>query len=215
MIIRKAAHPQMIRWKEYVISNPHPHLFLSRPPAAGWNLVRSRAGNGTWEVQSVSDLNEAAGLLTDGDDIVLGLPVNAVLAQRLRLPTVDPTEFGGMVRIQVEKTLPYPPEEVTSDFELIEQGENESVISSIAVHNAKLAELAAPLLKRGFIPRQVTVYAAQRAASHAASGRALFIYPRRRKARLRDQRERQDQLHPHPRWQRSRSNCSAICRSWP
>ncbi len=139
-------------------------------------MVRSRAANGTWDVQSVADLNEAAGLLLEGDDIVFALPVNAVLAQRLRLPTSDPTEFGGMVRLQVEKAFPYPPEEVTSDFELIEQGENESVISSVAVHNAKLAELAGPLLKRGFIPRQVTVYAAQRAASRAASGRALIIY---------------------------------------
>jgi len=82
-----------------------------------------------------------------------------------------------MVRLQVEKAFPYPPEEVTSDFEVIEQTENESVISSVAVHNAKLTELASPLLNRGHIPRQVTVYAAQRAASHAATGRALIIYP--------------------------------------
>ncbi len=82
-----------------------------------------------------------------------------------------------MVRIQVEKTLPYPPEEVTSDYEVIEQGETDSVVSAIAVHNQKLMELAGPLLNRGHIPRQVTVYAAQRAASHAAGGRALFIYP--------------------------------------
>ena len=81
-----------------------------------------------------------------------------------------------MVRLQVEKAFPYPPEEVTSDFEVIEQTENESVISSVAVHNAKLTELASPLLNRGYIPRQVTVYAAQRAASHAATGRALIIY---------------------------------------
>lgn len=139
--------------------------------------MRARDGNGTWDVRAVRDLTEAAGLLAVGDDIVLGLPIDAVLAQRLRLPTVDPAEFGEMVRIQVEKTLPYPPEEVTSDYEIIEQGENESVVSAIAVHNQKLTELAGPLLSRGLIPRQVTVYAAQRAASHAASGRALFIYP--------------------------------------
>ncbi len=139
-------------------------------------MVRSRAPTGTWDVRSAADLNEASGLLNEGDDIVFALPVNVILAQRLRLPTTDPTEFGGMVRLQVEKAFPYPPEEVTSDFELIEQGENESVVSSIAVHNAKLAELAGPLLKRGFIPRQVTVYAAQRAASNAASGNALIIY---------------------------------------
>ena len=140
-------------------------------------MIRQRGANGTWDVRNVGDLNEAAGLLETGDDIVFGLPVNAILAQRLRLPTVDPSEFGEMVRLQVEKAFPYPPEEVTSDFEVIEQTENESVISSVAVHNAKLTELASPLLNRGHIPRQVTVYAAQRAASHAATGRALIIYP--------------------------------------
>lgn len=139
--------------------------------------MRARDGNGTWDVRPVRDLTEAAGLLAAGDNIVLGLPIDAVLAQRLRLPTVDPAEFGEMVRIQVEKTLPYPPEEVTSDFEIIEQGETDSVVSAIAVHNQKLTELAGPLLTRGIIPSQVTVYAAQRAASHAQSGRALFIYP--------------------------------------
>jgi hypothetical protein len=127
-------------------------------------------------VRSVADLNEAAGLLNTGDDIVLGLPVSAILAQRLRLPTVDPSEFSEMVRLQVEKSFPYPPEEVTSDFEVIEQAENDSVVSSIAVHNPRLTELAAPLVNRGHIPRQVTVYAAQRAASRAAHGRALIIY---------------------------------------
>ena len=102
--------------------------------------------------------------------------MNAIIAQRLRLPTADAAEFEGMVRLQVEKSFPYPPEEVTSDFEVIERGESESVVSSVAVHNARLDELAGPLLKSGHIPRQVTVYAAQRAASHAARGRALIIY---------------------------------------
>ncbi|MGI8890794.1 MAG: hypothetical protein ACR2G0_08445 [Chthoniobacterales bacterium] len=124
----------------------------------------------------MADLHEAAGLLGSTDEIVLGLPVKAVLAQRLRLPTVDPAEFGGMVQLQVEKSFPYPPEEVTSDFQLIEQSETESIVSAIAVHNPRLIEMASPLLNRGYIPHQVTVYAAQRAASHAASGRALLIY---------------------------------------
>jgi len=66
---------------------------------------------------------------------------------------------------------------VTTDFELIEQNETESVISAIVVRNERLAEIAAPLLNKGIIPRQVTVYAAQRATTHAPEGRALFIYP--------------------------------------
>jgi hypothetical protein len=122
-------------------------------------------------------LDEAVPLLKAEDDLVLSLPVAAVLAQRFRLPTVDPAEFPEMVRIQIEKALPFSPEEVTTDFELIEQNETESVISVVAVRNERLAEIAAPLLESGLIPRQITVYAAQRASTHAPEGRALLIYP--------------------------------------
>ena len=139
--------------------------------------MRAHNGNGSWDVRAVSDLHEAAGLLSSTDEVILGLPIDAVLAQRLRLPTVDPSEFGEMVRIQIEKTLPFPPEEVTSDYEVIDQTETDSIVSAIAVHNQRLTELAGPLLSSGHIPRQVTVYARQRAASHAADGRALLIYP--------------------------------------
>src|SRR6266536_2794572 len=125
----------------------------------------------------IQTLQEAVPLLTAQDDLVLGLPIAAVLAQRFRLPTVDPAEFPEMVRIQIEKALPFSPDEVTTDFELIEQNETESIISAVAVRNAQLAEIAAPLLEGGYIPRQVTVYAAQRASTYAPQGNALFIYP--------------------------------------
>jgi len=125
----------------------------------------------------LQSLDEAASLISAQDNVVLSLPVAAVLAQRFRLPTVDPAEFPEMVRIQIEKAIPFSPEEVTTDFELIEQNENESVISAVAVRNTQLAEIAAPLLDKGIIPRQVTVYAAQRATTHAPEGRALLIYP--------------------------------------
>jgi hypothetical protein len=140
-------------------------------------MMRSGDRNGAWEVRTLRTLDEAVPLLTIEDDIVLGLPISAVLAQRFRLPTVDPAEFSEMVRIQIEKALPFSPDEVTTDFEVIEQTETDSVVSAVAVRNDQLAELAAPLLKAGFIPRQVTVYAAQRAATHAPKGSSLLIYP--------------------------------------
>jgi hypothetical protein len=82
-----------------------------------------------------------------------------------------------MVRLQIEKGLPFSADEVTTDFEVIEQNETESVVSAVAVRNDRLTEIAAPLVDRGFIPRQVTVYASQRAHTHAPEGRALLIYP--------------------------------------
>ena len=82
-----------------------------------------------------------------------------------------------MIRIQIEKLLPFAADEVTTDFELIKQNENESVVSAVAVRNEQLAEMASPLLEHGYIPRQVTVYAAQRASTHAPKGNAVLIYP--------------------------------------
>jgi hypothetical protein len=122
-------------------------------------------------------LEEAVPLLSATDNFVLGLPVSAVLAQRFRLPSVDPAEFPEMIRIQIEKLLPFAADEVTTDFEVIEQNESESVVSTVAIRNERLAELASPLLERGYIPRQVTVYAAQRASTHAPNGNAVLIYP--------------------------------------
>jgi hypothetical protein len=122
-------------------------------------------------------LEEAVSLLAATDDFVLGLPVSAVLAQRFRLPSVDPAEFPEMLRIQIEKLLPFSADEVTTDFELIEQNESESVVSAVAIRNQQLAEMASPLLERGYIPRQITVYAAQRASTHAPNGSAVLIYP--------------------------------------
>jgi hypothetical protein len=122
-------------------------------------------------------LEEAGSLLAATDDFVLGLPVSAVLAQRFRLPSVDPAEFPEMLRIQIEKLLPFSADEVTTDFELIEQNESESVVSAVAIRNDQLAEMASPLLERGYIPRQITVYAAQRASTHAPNGSAVLIYP--------------------------------------
>ena len=159
-----------------MVAAPAKPVFIT-PTAHGWNLLRARGGNGAWDVRLLRSLDEVVPLVSAQDDIVLSLPVTAVLAQRFRLPTVDPAEFPEMVRIQIEKALPFSPEEVTADFELIEQNETESVISAVAVRNERLAEIAAPLLEKGIIPRQVTVYAAQRATTHAPEGRALLIYP--------------------------------------
>jgi hypothetical protein len=147
------------------------------PAAQGWDLVRFGEHNKVWEVRAVGSVEEAAQLLQPGDDIVLALPIDLVLAQRMRLPTTDPGEFVEMVRIQVEKAMPYSPEEMTTDSEVISQDEEGSVISAVAVHNEKLNELAAPLINRGLIPSQVTVYAGHRAATHSPEGTSLFIYP--------------------------------------
>ena len=148
-----------------------------RNEGASEAAARPTEQNGSWTVRKLQTLEEAVPLLSASDEFVLGLPVSTVIAQRFRLPSIDPAEFPEMIRLQIEKLLPFPADEVTSDFELIEQSESESVVSAIAIRNEQLAEMASPLLDRGYIPRQVTVYAAQRASTYAPKGNALLIYP--------------------------------------
>ena len=92
------------------------------PTAHGWNLLRARGGNGAWDVRLLSTLAEVAPLVSAQDDIILSLPISAVLAQRFRLPTIDPAEFPEMVRLQIEKALPFSPDEVTADFDHADGG---------------------------------------------------------------------------------------------
>src|SRR5439155_338668 len=184
--------------RSFSIDPRTPSIFIL-PTAHGWNFLRSAASasvpartagesgreaaagtaeqNGSWNVRKLETLAEAVPLLAATDEFVLGLPVSAVLAQRFRLPSVDPAEFVEMIRIQIEKLLPFSADEVTTDFELIEQSDTESVVSAVAIRNEQLAEIASPLLERGYIPRQITVYAAQRATTHAPNGNAVLIYP--------------------------------------
>ena len=138
--------------------------------------MRFAQHSSAWEVRGLATLDEAGALLQPGEDFILGLPVAVVLAQRLRLPTIDRDEFVEMARIQIEKAMPYSTEEMTTGSEIISQTDEGSVISAVAIHNDQLSELAAPLISRGLIPSQVTVYAAQRAATHAPVGAALLIY---------------------------------------
>src|ERR1043166_5309569 len=96
--------------RSFDIEPGKPSIFII-PTAHGWNFVRSAepaahgepaAGkpeqNGSWNVRKLQTLQEAVPLLTPTDDFVLGLPVSAVLAQRFRLPSIDPAEFPEMIR---------------------------------------------------------------------------------------------------------------------
>ena len=111
--------------------------FFLVPGAEGWNLISRPAENGNWRVRAFANLDEAAQTLSTDDNVVLALPVSVVLAQRMRLPSVEGSELREMVRIQLEKALPFSAEDVTSDFEVIEQENGECVISAIAVQNQR------------------------------------------------------------------------------
>lgn len=146
------------------------HIQLS-PAADGWRIFRE--GDESPEV--VPDIEAAAEKISPGDLITLALPCRAVLVERLRLPTVDTEEIDGMVRLQLEKTLPWP-DEIISGYALAERLETESVVLVAALHAQWLDDLCAPLRERQVVPTYVTLYAAVVATVCPKDRTVLLLY---------------------------------------
>src|SRR5205085_11173994 len=109
---RAGTTAQLITWREFWFISGPGKMFLV-PGAEGWTLISPGAESGAWRVRGFASLDDAAQALSVSDDFVFALPVSAVLAQRIRLPNVEGAELREMVRIQIEKALPFSADEVT------------------------------------------------------------------------------------------------------
>jgi hypothetical protein len=143
------------------------------PAADGW---RVGGAVDTEAARLARTMEEAAATVPAGATVRLSLPVSAVLMERMRLPSADREELGGMVVLQLEKTLPYSGEETTSGFNIIRQEENECDLLAIAVSNEQLNGLCLPLRSRRKQPNQVTVFALQLAAKFSREEVLALIY---------------------------------------
>jgi hypothetical protein len=142
------------------------------PGATGWR-VRLPSG----QTHTVEALEDAAAALPAGATVHLALPCNAALLERMTLPSIDRAELSGMVQLQLEKTLPYSVDEVSSDFDVLEQAESESTLLTVTAKHTQLDRLCEPLRIKAFLPEKVTVYAQHVAATCAADATVLCLWP--------------------------------------
>jgi hypothetical protein len=131
------------------------------PAADGWRVDGLLEGE---TARTARTMQEVAAELPDGAKVNLSLPVGSVLMERMRLPSIDREELAGMVVLQLEKTVPYSGDELTSGFDIITQDANECDLLAAAVSNGQLNELCEPLRKRRMLPEQVSVFSIQFAA---------------------------------------------------
>jgi hypothetical protein len=142
------------------------------PDAHGW---RVRVGGGA--EQSVATLGDAIASLPANAHVELALPCQSVLIERHKLPSIDSAELADMLNLQLEKTLPYPIDDVSHGFEILSQDEKESTVLTFAASRAQLDQLCAPLREKGRIPDRITLQALRIAASCPESGTFLAIWP--------------------------------------
>jgi hypothetical protein len=146
---------------------------LLTPAAEGWHL---RCGAGA-PVQNLPALADASAALPPGWPVHLALPCHALVIEGLKLPATARDELAGMVRLQLEKNLPYPPDEVSSDFVIVESSASESTVVAVTAPHAALESLCAPLKASAHLPEKITPFVLHVAASCPANETILAVYP--------------------------------------
>lgn len=139
------------------------------PAAQGW-----RVRHGAAPMRTIGALGEVT--FAPGEAIHLALPASAVLLERMQLPSTDREELAGMMRLQLEKTLPFSADEVSSDFEIIGQTETGTELLALAAGHAQLDALCEPLRAHRQLPEKITLFAMHVAAACAEGETVCIIY---------------------------------------
>lgn len=99
--------------------------------------------------------------------VKVALPARHSVFERLTLPSGDRDELAGMVRLQFEKSLPYPAEETALGFQILSQiaapagnGEEtpagvQTTLLACGAHHAAISTFCAPLLAHCFPQRLI------------------------------------------------------------
>ena len=141
------------------------------PQAEGWAIWR-----GSKREHIAASLAEAAALLPSRLPVHLALPVQGLVIERSQLPATQPDELAGMVRLQWEKTLPFPPEDVSGDFAVITQEPKESTVLAVAASRPALEKLCQPLRERAATVTRLSPFVCHVAAACPADQTVLAVY---------------------------------------
>lgn len=151
------------------------------PVACGWRVTLAGENEepGAAQHPSFSDAATAgfsrAKKLRARAFMDVALPVRYGVFERFTFPSTDPEELAAMVRLQFEKILPYPVEEISIGTQMLRQTDSESTLMACAVHETALGALCAPILQYG-LPRRLTFRALQVASHGPAEGIACGIW---------------------------------------
>jgi len=153
------------------MKRPNDPLHFLTPEAEGWAVWR-----GTQRLHIAATLAEAVGLLPPACQFEFAVPCHPLIVERLRLPAAERGELAGMVHLQWEKALPFPPEEITGGFAVIESGGENLVVWSVAASRVAFKEFGEAWSKASRWPVRVSVYVCHVAAACPAGETVLVVY---------------------------------------
>ncbi len=94
----------------------------------------------------------------DLGDVIVGVPREDVITRLVSLPSGDPEEVREMLFFDVERYLPFPPDEAEISYRIIEQiGANESRVLMVAARRNELYQIIEELDEAGLEPLRLDV----------------------------------------------------------
>jgi hypothetical protein len=141
------------------------------PEAKGWRLYRAGVPS-----RAFASIDEAVAVIPPDATVHLSLPTHFLLLERMKLPSTEIAELSGMAQLQLEKTLPFPAHEVSSGILVIERAENTSTLLSVAVRQAALETLCAPLRAHGVTVGRISPRVVDVAAACPPEEAVLVVY---------------------------------------
>ncbi len=152
-------------------------LLMPAAEAGEWELCRATGTvPATLTRQHFATMEAAAANVAPAEAFVLSLPVETGIVQRLSLPAAEPSELEEMVRIQLEKILPYPVEMVNIALQEIVRSDADVVVAVETVHQDRMLALCQPLIAREHWPVRVVFHALAVSGSVPAGEHSALIY---------------------------------------
>lgn len=105
----------------------------------------------------------------------VALPARLGVFERFALPVAEEAELAGMVRLQFEKSLPYPAEEAAFGWQVLSRDGAEMTLMACAVHEEAVNAFCAPL-RDCAMPVCLTLWAMHVAAQGPEAGAACGLW---------------------------------------
>jgi len=88
--------------------------------------------------------------------LLIAIPRDHALTRLLSFPSVDSNELSRMVELSVGAQFPYPPDQLVTDFQVVEQHDGTSTVQVVACRRATVDSLVSDVASRGWQPRLIT-----------------------------------------------------------
>ena len=137
----------------------------------GWFLGRIRVLHwGTLQLDASEIGPDVLNRWKRPDEVVVGLPRRATVLRFLDLPSVEEEDLDGLLAYEIEKHLPFPPDEACFGFQVLERNGGRVKVLVVAARRADVESAVEQVRRLGLQPTAVDV-SALAAADAVLSGR--------------------------------------------